>query len=105
MTQEEQVQGLIADAEEAMGGLNVLVNNAGIFLDSKLVSVDRETGKVRKSMSLDQWNRVIDVDLTGPFLCTREFAINHIENYKSAKKRVAKPADKKKKKGSRLFSF
>ncbi|MEE2827584.1 MAG: SDR family oxidoreductase [Myxococcota bacterium] len=79
VTQEEQVQGLIADAEEALGGLNVLVNNAGIFLDSKLVSVDRETGKVRKSMSLDQWNRVIDVDLTGPFLCTREFAINHID--------------------------
>ena len=79
VTKEDQVKQLIADAEEAMGGLNVLVNNAGIFLDSKLVSVDRETGKVRKSMTLDQWNKVIDVDLTGPFLCTREFAINHID--------------------------
>ena len=78
VTDEAAVKSLVATAEEAMGGLNVLINNAGIFLDGKLVSVDRETGQVRKTMSLAQWNKVIDVDLTGPFLCTREFAANHI---------------------------
>ena len=79
VTDESAVKALIAFAEEAMDGVSVLINNAGIFLDSKLVSVDRETGKVRKTMSLAQWSKVIDVDLTGPFLCTREFAANHID--------------------------
>ena len=32
-----------------------------------------------KKMSLDKWNAVIAVDLTGPFLCTREFAAKMIE--------------------------
>jgi 3-oxoacyl-[acyl-carrier protein] reductase len=81
VTNEAQVAQLILDADAAMGGLNVLINNAGIFLDGKLISVDRDTGKVRKTMTLGQWNKVIEVDLTGPFLCTREFAANHINKY------------------------
>ncbi len=77
---EESVKAMIAKSAELMGGLNVLVNNAGIFRDSLLVSVDRGTGKVKRTMSLKQWQAVIDVDLTGPFLCTREFAVWHIDN-------------------------
>ena len=38
-----------------------------------LVKPDKETGAIKK-MSLSKWNAVIAVDLTGPFLCTREFA-------------------------------
>ena len=75
---EEQVMGLIEGAYEAMGGLNALVNNAGIFRDGLLVKKDKETGAIKK-MSLDKWNAVIAVDLTGPFLCTREFAAKMIE--------------------------
>jgi len=75
---EDAVTALIKDAHEAMGGLNVLVNNAGIFRDGLLVKKDRETGAIKK-MSLKNWNLVLDVDLTGPFLCTREFAVNCIE--------------------------
>ena len=75
---EESVSKLIDDAHAALGGLNVLVNNAGIFRDGLLVKVDKETGEIKK-MSLKKWQSVIDVDLTGPFLCTREFAAKAIE--------------------------
>jgi 3-oxoacyl-[acyl-carrier protein] reductase len=77
---EDDVKAMIAKSGELMGGLNVLVNNAGIFRDSLLVSVDKGTGKVKRQMTLKQWQAVIDVDLTGPFLCTREFATWHIDN-------------------------
>jgi 3-oxoacyl-[acyl-carrier protein] reductase len=70
---ESDVVSLIEGAHTTLGGLNGLVNNAGIFRDGLLVKQDRETGNIKK-MSLDDWNAVIAVDLTGPFLCTREFA-------------------------------
>ncbi len=76
---EDDVIKLIADSREALGGLNGLINNAGIFRDGLLVKKDRETGAIKK-MSLKNWNAVIAVDLTGPFLCTREFAASVIEN-------------------------
>ncbi len=76
---EESVIALIEGAYEAMGGLDVLINNAGIFRDGLLVKKDRETGEIKK-MSLRKWQSVIDVDLTGPFLCTREFAAKVIES-------------------------
>ena len=78
VSSEESVTALINDAYDKMGGLNVLVNNAGIFLDGLLVKKDRKTGDVKK-MSLGQWQKVIDIDLTGPFLCTRDFASKLIE--------------------------
>ncbi len=78
VAKEDEVVAMIGAAEEAMGGLNGLVNNAGIFRDGLLVKKDKETGEIKK-MSLDKWNAVIEVDLTGPFLCTREFAAKMIE--------------------------
>ncbi len=78
VAEEADVVALVNGAHEAMGGLNALVNNAGIFRDGLLVKKDKETGAVKK-MSLDKWNAVIAVDLTGPFLCTREFAAKMIE--------------------------
>jgi len=75
---EADVIALIDGAHEAMGGLNALINNAGIFRDGLLVKKDRETGAIKK-LSLEKWNAVIAVDLTGPFLCTREFAAKMIE--------------------------
>ena len=79
VSDEEQVTALVKDARAALGNLNGLVNNAGIFRDGLLVKKDRETGEVRK-MALKKWNQVIAVDLTGPFLCAREFAASVIEN-------------------------
>lgn len=80
VSSEDDVIALIDGARADMGGLNVLVNNAGIFRDGLLVKVDRETGKVKGSMSLKNWQKVIDIDLTGPFLCAREFSRSHIDN-------------------------
>ncbi|WP_299599654.1 SDR family oxidoreductase [uncultured Microbulbifer sp.] len=54
------------------GGLDVLVNNAGIMRDGMLLKV--KDGKVADRMSLAQWQSVIDVNLTGVFLCTRAAA-------------------------------
>ncbi|MCP4806608.1 MAG: SDR family oxidoreductase [Proteobacteria bacterium] len=75
---EASVEAFVKAASEALGGLSILVNNAGIFRDGLLVKQDRETGAIKK-MSLKKWQSVIDVDLTGPFLMTREFAANVIE--------------------------
>ncbi len=75
---EAQVNALIPDAAAALGGLNGLLNNAGIFRDGLLVKPDKETGEVKR-MSLKNWQQVLDVDLTGPFLCTREFAAHCIQ--------------------------
>jgi len=80
VTDEQSVSGMITFAAKEMGGLNVLVNNAGIFRDSLLVKVDRESGRVLRTMTLDDWNKVIAVDLTGPFLCTREFAAHCVDH-------------------------
>lgn len=77
VTDEASVTAMIDQAQQAMGGLDGLVNNAGIFRDGLLVKQDKATGAVKK-MTLEQWNAVIAVDLTGPFLCTREFATKMI---------------------------
>ena len=61
------------------GSLNALINNAGIFRDGLLVKRDKTSGQI-KAMTLDQWQKVIDVDLTGPFLCTRELARRVVEH-------------------------
>ncbi len=76
---EDEVISLVDQTVEAFGFVNGLINNAGIFRDSLLISPDKETGEVRK-MSLKAWQSVIDVDLTGPFLCTREVAARMVED-------------------------
>ncbi|MCM2311934.1 MAG: SDR family oxidoreductase [Steroidobacteraceae bacterium] len=54
------------------GGLDVMINNAGIIKDALLVKV--KDGNVVGKMTLEQWQAVIDVNLTGVFLCGREAA-------------------------------
>jgi len=77
---EADVERLFAEAQAALGGpLHVLVNNAGILRDGLLLKVDKETGEVKK-FGLKQWQDVIDVNLTGPFLCAREFASAAVKN-------------------------
>jgi 3-oxoacyl-[acyl-carrier protein] reductase len=78
VSKEDDVKALIAYGWETLGEINGLVNNAGIFRDGFLVRKDRKTGDI-KTMSLSDWQKVIDVDLTGPFLCTREVAARLVE--------------------------
>ncbi|MBE5824037.1 MAG: gluconate 5-dehydrogenase [Butyrivibrio sp.] len=61
VTKEDQVVKFVADAEKAMGGtIDILVNNAGIIKRIPMTE-----------MTVDQWQQVIDVDLTGPFICSK----------------------------------
>ena len=54
------------------GKLNDLINNAGILRDGLMLKV--KDGEIVKKMSLAEWQAVIDVNLTGVFLCGREAA-------------------------------
>ena len=67
---------LAEELEVETAGLDVLVNNAGILRDGLTIKV--KDGQLSK-MSLAQWQSVIDVNLTGVFLCTREVAAKMIE--------------------------
>jgi 3-oxoacyl-[acyl-carrier protein] reductase len=58
-------------AAEQMGGLNVVISNAGILRDGLLVKKDKETGEV-KVMSDEQFNAVIAVNLSGATYVVRE---------------------------------
>ena len=73
VTRSADCKDFVSWANEAMGGLNGLVNNAGIIRDGLLVRKDRNTGEVR-TMSDEQWQSVIDVNLTGATYMAREFA-------------------------------
>ncbi|WP_026653248.1 gluconate 5-dehydrogenase [Butyrivibrio proteoclasticus] len=60
VTNEEQVQKFVADVKDKVGSIDILVNNAGII---KRIPMHE--------MTLKEWNQVIDVDLTGPFVCSK----------------------------------
>ena len=68
---EADVHAFVEWAHGAMGGLNALVNNAGILRDGLLVKKDKETGAV-KVLSKEQWDAVIGVNLTGATLMARD---------------------------------
>lgn len=58
---EAQVLGMFERTRQEFGSLDILINNAGLQQDAGLTE-----------MTLAQWQRVIDVNLTGQFLCARE---------------------------------
>jgi len=63
VTEEKQVINMVKTATEKFGSLEIIVNNAGVA--SLSPSVD---------MSLEEWEKVIDINLTGVFLCARTAA-------------------------------
>lgn len=63
VSREEDVERMFADAIRHFGTLHIVVSNAGLQRDSAF-----------DEMTLEQWNTVIGVNLTGQFLCTRAAA-------------------------------
>ena len=61
-------------AMEKFGAINLVVPCAGIINDGLFVATDRETGKVSGKMTLAQFQKVVDINLTGVFLTIRECA-------------------------------
>lgn len=61
VSDEAQVREMFARTVEAFGTVDILVNNAGLQQDARF-----------EDMTLAQWRKVIDVNLTGQFLCARE---------------------------------
>jgi glucose 1-dehydrogenase len=61
VSNEQQVKDLFAGAIGRFGTVHILVNNAGLQRDSPIAE-----------MTLEQWNTVIGINLTGQFLCSRE---------------------------------
>lgn len=61
VSNEAQVQAMFKQMVDAWGTIDILVNNAGLQRDSSF-----------EAMTLQQWNTVIGINLTGQFLCARE---------------------------------
>ena len=61
VSKEEEVQKLFAETISQFGTVDILVNNSGIQKDAKF-----------HEMTLEDWNTVIGINLTGQFLCARE---------------------------------
>ncbi len=74
---EAQVETLFADIGDDFGALHGVVTNAGVLRDGLMVKA--KDGEIVSKMSLSAWQTVIDVNLTGVFLCAREAAAKMIE--------------------------
>jgi glucose 1-dehydrogenase len=61
VSQEDHVREMFRRMFDEFGTIDILVNNAGLQMDAPL-----------EQMTLDQWNGVLAVNLTGQFLCARE---------------------------------
>ena len=62
ITEEEEIVAMHEEIDDAYGSIDVLINNAGINVDTLFSEMTRA-----------EWDRVIEVDLTGAFVCTKEF--------------------------------
>lgn len=76
VSRETEVERLFERAVADFGRLDALINNAGILRDGLLVKA--RDGEIVDKLSLEQWQAVIDVNLTGVFLCGREAAAHMI---------------------------
>lgn len=63
VSREEDVQAMFAEMIREWGTIDILVSNAGLQRDAAF-----------EQMTLEQWNKVLNVNLTGAFLCAREAA-------------------------------
>ena len=68
VTDADQVVALAEQSRELVGPVQILVNNAGIASSAPL-----------KHLALEEWNRLLAVNATGPFLCTQAFMPGMVE--------------------------
>src|SRR3989442_13711623 len=68
VSKEAEVEGMFAQMERAWGGIDILVKNTGLQRDAP-----------GTTMTLEQWNTVLGVNLTGAFLCSRAAARSMIQ--------------------------
>ncbi len=70
VSREDSVKAMVSIVEQQLGGVDVLVNNAGITIFKPLLEA-----------TLEDWNKVIDTDLKGVFLCSKYVATNMIAHH------------------------
>ena len=68
VTEKEQVESMVKEVKDKWGKIDVLVNNAGIIADAQLAK-----------MTDEQWDRVIDVNLKGTYICTKAVVDTMVE--------------------------
>jgi 3-oxoacyl-[acyl-carrier protein] reductase len=78
VSDESDCSEFVSWAHSEMGGLNALINNAGIIRDGLLVKKDRKTGEIKK-MSSEDWHAVAAVNLSGAMYMVREVVAKMIE--------------------------
>jgi 3-oxoacyl-[acyl-carrier protein] reductase len=77
VTNEHEVEQVFAKVAADFGQINGLINSAGIMRDGMLLKV--KEGQVVSKMPLEQFQSVLDVNVTGTFLCSREAAAQMVE--------------------------
>jgi 3-oxoacyl-[acyl-carrier protein] reductase len=80
VTSEDDNKALAELAIKSFGSINLVVPAAGIIKDGMFLSPDRITGKVKRKMSLEQFESVVNINLTGVFLTIRECGEQMINN-------------------------
>lgn len=75
VTNEDQVVAFFESYDQEHGAPDVLVNNAGITADALFV---KKKGDEMKKFTLSDWQKVLNVNLTGVFLCGREAAFRMV---------------------------
>ena len=75
----DEIASFVPWAAEQMGGLNALINNAGIIRDGLWVGKSRKTGEIRR-MSREDWDSVIAINLTGACYMVQEVVAHMVEN-------------------------
>ncbi len=60
ISNEEEIESMVKKTADELGSIDVLINNAGISIDG-----------MSWKLGLDAWNKVISVNLTGPFICIK----------------------------------
>ncbi|MEM8607313.1 MAG: SDR family oxidoreductase [Myxococcota bacterium] len=76
---QDDIAAFVPWAADQMGGLNGLVNNAGIIRDALLVGKSRSTGAIKR-MSREQWDSVIAINLTGAVMMVQEVVAHMVEH-------------------------